>query len=282
MAYANDVVPELLTKVEKEFNKRHKDSKALKALNAKLKDGTATYHDANLYAIEVGEMLKDAYKKITGDDLPAGRMYYNIAERVIGTTIEEKFNLVTEMAEKVQKALNKGAGIGLAAIKPEIDPDREQGILNRLAEAESFDNIAWILGEPVVEFMLNAVDESIRLNAEFQWKSGMDAKIVRRMESTPITTYTKKVKGKVYGPYEQTQPMPCAFCMERAGTYDYYEVMDSHNEVFRRHAHCRCTVEYDPGNGKVQNAHDKTWQSINKREIADRIKRVTSMINPMT
>lgn len=281
MAYANDVVPELLTKVEKEFNKRHKDSKALKALNAKLKDGTATYHDANLYAIEVGEMLKDAYKKITGDDLPDGRMYYNIAERVIGTTIEEKFNLVTEMAEKVQKALNEEAGIGLAAIKPEIDPDRVQGILNRLAEAERFDNIAWILGEPVVEFMLNAVDESIRLNADFQAKSGLRPIIVRKMESTPITTYTKKVKGKVYGPYMQTQPMPCQFCSSLAGTYDYYEVQDSHNDVFRRHAHCRCTVEYYPGNGKVQNAHDKTWQDINKREITDRINRITNMINPM-
>lgn len=281
MAYANDVVPELLTKVEKEFNKRHKDSKALKALNAKLKDGTATYHDANLYAIEVGEMLKDAYKKITGDDLPDGRMYYNIAERVIGTTIEEKFNLVTEMAEKVQKALNKGAGIGLKALKPDIDPNRVQGILNRLAEAESFDNIAWILGEPVVEFMLNAVDESIRLNADFQAKSGLRPIIVRKMESTPITTYTKKVKGKVYGPYMQTQPMPCQFCSSLAGTYDYYEVQDSHNDVFRRHAHCRCTVEYYPGNGKVQNAHTKTWQELNKRDITDRINRITNMINPM-
>ena len=279
MAYTTDVVPELLEQIEAEFNKRHKKSKALKALNAKIKDGTATYHNANLYAIDVGEMLKEAYKTITGDMLPDGKMYYNIAERIIKPTIEEKFNLITEITEKVQNSLNKGAGIGLKAIKPKIDPNRVQGILNRLAEAEQFTEVAWILGEPVVEFMLNAVDESIRINADAQARAGMKPKIVRKMESTPILTYIKKVKGKVYGPYEQTEPMPCAFCMARAGVYDYEDVKNTGNDVFLRHAHCRCTVEYYPGDGRVQNAHTKTWQEANKSEIQNRIERITSLID---
>ncbi len=31
------------------------------------------------------------------------------------------------------------------------------------------------------------------------------------------------------------------------------------NPVFQRHKYCRCLVEFDEGEGKVQNVHTKKW-----------------------
>ncbi|PKK40389.1 hypothetical protein ABB02_00375 [Clostridiaceae bacterium JG1575] len=51
----------------------------------------------------------------------------------------------------------------------------------------------------------------------------------------------------------------CEWCKAVAGTQDYAAVKETGNDVFRRHRFCKCTVEYDPGDGKRQNVHTKKW-----------------------
>lgn len=41
-------------------------------------------------------------------------------------------------------------------------------------------------------------------------------------------------------------------------------------DVYRRHQRCRCTVDYYPGDGKVQNVHTKEWET---KEENDRIEK---------
>ena len=50
----------------------------------------------------------------------------------------------------------------------------------------------------------------------------------------------------------------CEWCEKLVGTYNYEDVRDTGNDVFRRHRHCRCTVEFIT-NGKRQNVHTKKW-----------------------
>ena len=53
----------------------------------------------------------------------------------------------------------------------------------------------------------------------------------------------------------------CRWCGKLAGTYTYPDVPQ---EVYQRHEYCRCTVEYDPGDGRRQNVHTKKWTDPNE------------------
>src|SRR5699024_8442274 len=96
--------------------------------------------------------------------LPDGRMYWNIADRVVRPMLEEDNGLVSAAAEQVQTALNEAAGLGLQAQSVPLNESRVKGFLDRLSNALQYDDIAWILGEPVVNFSQAVVDESIRRN----------------------------------------------------------------------------------------------------------------------
>ncbi len=107
---------------------------------------------------------------VTGDKLPDGKMYYNIANRLLADTLGRNFELVSGYAGQVQKNLNKSAEIGLQVQVPEINQDRIDGLVNRLASEAVFDDVAWLLQEPIVNFTQSIVDDSIKVNAEFHEK----------------------------------------------------------------------------------------------------------------
>lgn len=227
-----DITPKLLKKVQEDFQRGFNESKVIAELYAKVRDGTATYLEANDFAIEVGEILAGAYRRnISSAVLPDGKMYYNIANRILNPTMKQNHALITDVTNQVQKSLNEAANIGIRPITPKLNQDRIDGIINRLSSEDIFDEVAWILGEPVVNFSQSIVDDAIRDNAEFHGKAGMRPKIVRELAGGC-----------------------CDWCREVADTYLYPDVPQ---KVYRRHQRCRCTVDYHPGNGKVQNIHSK-------------------------
>ncbi len=121
-------------------------------------------------------------------------------------------------AEKVQDILNKEAGIGLKSIQAPINQKRIDGLVNRLSYEEKFDDVSWILKEPIVNFNQNIVDNHIKVNADFHFKSGLKPKIVRTTDGNC-----------------------CEWCSKIAGVYTYPGV---NRDVFRRHDRCTCTVDY--------------------------------------
>ena len=234
-----DIVPILLKKIKSEFEGARLDSEVLKDLLSKLHHSKASYLDANQYAIEIGEILSKALgASLTNETLPDGKMYYNIAQRVLTDVLGRNYELVSDYAEQVQKNLNSEAKIGLAAQVPELNQDRIDGLVNRLASEESFDDVRWLLEEPVVNFTQSIIDDSIQKNAEFHHKVGLSPKIVRRVVGHP-----------------------CKWCKSLEGSYNYPEVP---KDIYRRHGNCRCTVDYHPGNGKRQNVHTKRWAESQK------------------
>ena len=181
-----DIVPSLLKKIKSEFEGARLDSEVLKDLLSKLHHSKASYLDANQYAIEIGEILSKALgASLTNETLPDGKMYYNIAQRVLTDVLGRNYELVSDYAEQVQKNLNSEAKIGLAAQVPELNQDRIDGLVNRLASEESFDDVKWLLDDPIVNFSQSIVDDSIRKNAEFHHKVGLSPKIVRRVVCHP-------------------------------------------------------------------------------------------------
>ena len=236
-----DIVPSLLKKIKSEFEGARLDSEVLKDLLSKLHHSKASYLDANQYAIEIGEILSKALgASLTNETLPDGKMYYNIAQRVLTDVLERNYELVSDYTEQVQKNLNSEAKIGLTAQVPELNQDRIDGLVNRLASEESFDDVRWLLEEPVVNFTQSIIDDSIQKNAEFHHKSGLQPEIVRK------SAYHC-----------------CEWCQEVQGIYKYPRVP---KDIYRRHQRCRCTVDYDPKSGKVQNVWSKAWSKSDKSD----------------
>ena len=86
---------------------------------------------------------------LTPDVLPDGKMYYNIAERTVRPTIEQSHELFSEAAAQIQKQLNENARIGLRAVTPKLDEDRVRGIIDKISDAPLFEDVRWVLGEPI-------------------------------------------------------------------------------------------------------------------------------------
>ena len=243
-----DIVPSLLKKIKSEFEGARLDSEVLKDLLSKLHHNKASYLDANQYAIEIGEILSKALgASLTNETLPDGKMYYNIAQRVLTDVLGRNYELVSDYTEQVQKNLNSEAKIGLTAQVPELNQDRIDGLVHRLASEESFEEVKWLLVDPIIIFSQSIVDDSIRKNAEFHHKVGLSPKIVRRVVGHP-----------------------CKWCKSLEGSYNYPEVP---KDIYRRHGNCRCTVDYHPGNGKKQNVHTKKWTD-EKQELVRKRSRI--------
>ena len=228
-----DIAPKLLEEIQSDFDREIKNSAKVKRITDKIKKGTATYEDVDAYAVEIGEILSKVYgRHLSSEVLPDGKMYYNIAERLIYGMLEYIYSLIGNAAEQVQDALNEKAGIGIRAIKAPINEDRAMGIVNKVVAAEVFDDVAFMLGEPIVNFAQAVVTDNIRSNVDFHGQAGLSP------------TITRTTVGGC-----------CDWCRSLAGKYKYPDVP---KDVYRRHNFCRCLVVYDPGDGgKRENVHTK-------------------------
>lgn len=235
-----DIAPKLYEKIKKEFDRKISDSKKLNTLSEKLAKGTATYKEAHEFAIESGGILSQAFQNnISSSVLPGGRLYYNIADRIIRPIMGDLYEGVADYSKEVQTLLNKQHKIGIKAIKPELNEDKVQGIVDITSGKKRFDDIAYMLGDPLINFAQTIVDDTVQANADFQYRAGLSPKIIR--------TATGKC---------------CEWCNKLEGAYEYEKVSDTGNNVFRRHEHCRCMVEHDNGDGKRTNVHTKKERRV--------------------
>lgn len=229
-----DIAPDLLAAIREEFTHSIQRNRKIITLYEAIQKGTATYQDAGVYAYEIGEALSMAMlKHISSAALPDGRMYFNIADRVLRPLLEENHGLISDAALRVQTELNHKAGIGLKAQAAKINDDRISGIVDKVSEAETFDDVAWVLDEPVKTFSQSIVDDTLKANVQFQGSAGLRPVVIRKS--------TRKC---------------CEWCQALDGKYDYPDVPE---DVYRRHERCRCTVDYDPGSGKRQNVWTKKY-----------------------
>ncbi|MBO5628856.1 MAG: hypothetical protein J5965_07230 [Aeriscardovia sp.] len=241
----DDILPKILEKVKKAFEEEYADNIEISSLLNKADSKSATYIDANAYAEEVGKSLARTFKnKISSSDLPDGKMYYNIAKRLLNDTLKNNYNLISDYAVNVQKELNKKAKLSLEAKRPELNEDRIRGIVKRLSNEDDYNKIKWILDEPIVNFSQSIVDDAIKTNASFHAKAGLHPKITRISVAKC-----------------------CEWCTRIAGTYDYPNAPE---DIFHRHQNCRCICDYNPGDGKTQEVQDVWTKKWKKNEAKDK------------
>lgn len=231
-----DILPALLELIQREFNLSLNKNKKLKEIEKLIADGKATYKQAYEYSKEVGTILAETFDKhITSEQLPDGKMYYNIAERILNPTLSNNHNIVVQICVEIQEQLNKSVGINLKGVEPKLNQFRIDSLINRIEKEEIFDDVAWILQEPIINFTQSVVDDTIKENVTFQGESGLYPKIIRTANYADA----------------------CDWCKQMEGVYKYPTISD---DVYTRHDRCRCTVEYDPGDARRQNVWTKEWR----------------------
>ena len=230
----SEITKDFLDKLEEEFKKRYSSSKKIQSLEKKIREGKATCEDAFQYSKEVGNLRKLVlHDNITDDVLNDGYLGYSNALKLFDDSIHKNYELIDQYCQKAFTQVNKQAGINLKGVSVEYDQDKTNGIVECAVKGR-YEKTRDETEEAVVTNAKSYYDSSVRKNANFQYKSGLNPKIIR-------TTVGKT----------------CKWCQSLAGTYDYYDVSDTGNDVFRRHKNCDCLVVYSPKKGSYQDVWSK-------------------------
>lgn len=233
---AEDIVPGLLDKLTSDFQKSFQTDSTLVSLYAKVSDGTADQKDGEAFAQRLGQVLTDTFhNNVTPEQLPDGRMYYNIASRLITPMLETNHGLVNEVMRQIISKQNADAGIGLRYQGVDFDKDKAHGLVERAANYPKYEVVQNDVETGLTTFTQGVADEAVRKNASFQASAGLHPRIIR-----------------------ETDGDCCKWCLDLAGTYDYESAPP---EVYARHANCGCSVEFRPGDGKRQDVWSKGWIS---------------------
>ena len=237
---AQDIVPELLQKIQDDFQKAVSADENIRKFLKKIRDGTATMDETSLFARNLGDILVEILKKdITQDVLPDGRMYYNIAERTIKPVLMKNYELTNEAAKVVQKAIDQENGIGLNAMSGTFPDERVETLVSAISEEGiEWEEVERRMDEPVRNISQSFLDDFIAMNAKFRYREGMDVVIVRKLQGGA-----------------------CAWCRNLAGAYGYEDVPA---DVYRRHDNCRCTVTYKSGKYRENVWTKKNWTADDK------------------
>ena len=211
--------------IKKAFKRAVDNDPDIKKIYAELQD-LPTYGNAMRLANKMGETLGKVLIKyapeLSVDDLELA----DILPKALGLDQAQ----VASACKQVQESMNKQAGLGIKYKEPKFNMDKALGLADEVRGVTDFDPIAQKFVEQVQNFSESVVDDSIYENAGVLANAGIKAQIVRTTEANA-----------------------CDWCEEVAGTYDYFEVKDKGNDVWRRHLGCHCDIEFsiDRGSGYI-------------------------------
>ena len=251
-----DVAPKLADELLSAYKKAI--SKVIKKYEKYIKEGSIDYETAHNFSLEAYDIAFNAVKKtLTPAALPDEKLYFNIAERTLKPLIEQGCNDIADYCKQIQKNMNDSLGAHIKAADVPLEADRIDDIVSHAANIEKFDEVVDKIGYSMENLYQHVVDESIRRNADMHYKLGFKPKIIRIAESKC-----------------------CEWCSNLEGTYNYADVSNQGNDVFRRHRNCRCKVLYEEKKGdkyEVTNVHTKKSNSL-EIDVKNKIKNYNKVI----
>lgn len=186
-------------------------------LYTKIYNGKGTYKTASQLATRVGTDFGKVLKANNFMLTPEEWDLDDFLPKALGLDHQQ----MMEACRQVQEDLNKDAGLGIRYQEPKFNMDRVQGLISELKDHAEFGDIEKSFYDQLVNFTMNIVDDSIRDNASKLYRSGVKTMVIR----------TAEFKA-------------CDWCRDVEGSYDYNEVKDTGNDVWRRHENCRCNISY--------------------------------------
>lgn len=243
---AVDIVPGLLETIEKAFRAAIEADRRYTRIANRVRDGTATIEDIHSLSVIYGEALSGALlENFTPEYMPGGVYYWNIVERVLGSTLRQNYELVNRAASEIQNMVDEAAGIGLNAVAAPWPEERAKGLYEKIV-GDTVNPTRW-LGEPVINITESFSDDYMMENAAVSARAGLEPKIIRKLGAFEVRRSKKRS-------YE----IPCDWCQSLAGEYNYDGSQPK--DIFQRHESCRCAVFYSRGKLR-QDVYSKRWYS---------------------
>ena len=205
----DDIKTEFMTKVDSD--------KTVQSCLRTIHDGRGTYETANRLAKRVGETLGKVLKSHEPIENIDEWDYVNLIPQSLGLNQQ----IIVDACRDVQNGLYKKNGFGIKYEEPKFDWNRINGLIDELRNNPEFKNIEKSFFDQLTNFSENIVDDSIRDNVGRLYRSGIRTMIVRQAEAGA-----------------------CKWCQEVAGSYDYSQVRNTGNDVWRRHENCHCVIDY--------------------------------------
>lgn len=236
--------------IKREYEKKLRKSDELNAIYKRAKNGTASMEDATEFASMSGKALGEVSKaqllKIFPEETPS----FDELMEILPPAFKDNYKNVAELYKRIRKQLNRYEGLDLGAIAADYPADRVEGLIRLISEmqniAEEFDSLI-----PKIEnASMSTVDDSTRENVDYASRLGFKTTVIREFhpEETDQSAHHEK------GYWE------CPWCKEVAGVYDYDEVKDTGNDVWRRHDGCHCVITY-----KSERRTDTIYNGIRPR-----------------
>lgn len=259
-----DIAPELYDEIKRIFDEKFAQAQllgnSLGDVMARINSGAASFQDADLFAVEVGSMMADAMKEVLIlEDLPGGKLYRNIAQRTIGEGLKDTYGIVSNAAATIQEEINGRNNIGLKAVKPKLETDRVDKIVNRASNAKTQTALENNLTDAVPTFARQVVDDTQKANARLHDKAGLEVTVVREYDGVGLHDGTDA----------------CEWCLSRADTWTYDKALSA--GVFERHEGCGCIIEYTSKKGEktISTSKYSGWKGrehfiAKEQEVLDR------------
>ena len=204
--------------IREKFYQEIVGDKKAQELYKRIKTNKASYRTASELAVLIGRDLGRVLRRYFPEE---GQPLDWDLEDLIPKALGLDHRLVIDACRDVQNAMNQDAGIGMKYQEPVFNMNRAQGIVTELRNHPVFSDIEKSFLDQLENFSQNIVDDSIRDNAAMMWRAGIQTQVIRRVDAHP-----------------------CEWCQNLAGAYDYYDVKETGNDVWRRHENCRCTLDY--------------------------------------
>lgn len=204
--------------IKQEFIDTVNADKVCQSLYKKIRSGDASYKTGSQLAVRIGESLGKVLKRYA----PTTSIDEWDLDDLLPKSLGLDHSMVSTACKQIQEQMNKDAGLGIKPKEPKFNWDRVQGLITELREhPDTFGDIEKSFWDQLVNFSQNVVDDSIRDNMQLMARAGIRTQVVRQAEFKA-----------------------CEWCRDVAGTYDYAEVKDTGNDVWRRHENCRCTIDF--------------------------------------
>ena len=221
----------IVKKIAKDFKVNINSSTAIRPLQKKLLKGTATYKDANKYAIETSKALGKALADNLIDDTLSAAEYRAVISEVLPAGLSATYDTVKEYSAVVQRGLNERAKINLDVVMPKIDAKAVTATTAKAVTAGAYIEVAGVVDQDTMNFAQNVTSRVMRDNATFQNNVGYTVTVERIYDD--IGVHNRKD--------------PCQWCIEKEGTWSYDEANDK--GIFARHPGCECTIIYHSEKG---------------------------------
>ena len=197
-------------------NDRFYSDPLIRSLYRRVADGKATYAEVQTFAQRASVICSEVLM-----DYAPEADFAEWARELVTPSLTQMHGLIDDVAQQVQTHLNRVAELGIKAQSVPVDAERIGGIASALEAAEDTAQAESMLRRTSENYARHVGDEAVRRNAAFQSRAGLKPTIRR----------TSAAKC-------------CAWCAEVAGTYDYADVSQQGDNVWRRHLDCRCLITY--------------------------------------